>query len=147
MTKTVQIDISRLLPDVTDAHDACLVRLVSTLEAHKGVVGVHVVQGSSHRPQQLCIHYDTSEHSVDSALELTTALSETLQVRFGHLSARVASPSMACETVERLRGLAGVRSVESAADGFVHVEYSRDRTSEAAIRTVLDGIGANEDGA
>jgi nucleoside diphosphate kinase len=61
------------------------------------------------------------------------------------VTARLASRQRTCKAVERLRGLTGVRSVESAADGRLRIEYNRDRTSEAAIREVLCDVARDDD--
>ena len=140
MTDTMQLDLSRLLPDVTDVHDACLMRLISSLEAHQGIEGAHVVEGPAHAPSQLCVHYDAHMLPEGRVADLTAALSEALCIHFGHLTVRIASPRKTCEAVERLRGLSGIRSVEGEVDGWLRVEYNRDRTSEPAIRAVLRDV-------
>ncbi|MEX2399567.1 MAG: hypothetical protein WD423_02270 [Rhodothermales bacterium] len=144
MPNTLMLDVSELLPELTDVHDACLFRLVSTMESHAGITAVHVLQGPAHEPEQLCIHYDPEVLSSERAVELAEGLSDALQTRFGHLSVRLASVQAACRTVDRLRETAGVRSVESAPGGWVRVEYNRDRTSEAAIREALASVGEDE---
>ena len=146
MRNTFKLDVASLLPDVADVHDACLVRLISTLEAHDGIESVHVEQGPAHHPEQLCVHHDEERLPAGRVLELVTVLSETLRLRFGHMSAQFPSPVQACESFERLHGLSGVRSVECKGD-FLHIEYNRDSTSEAAIRTVLDNMWSKIDAA
>ena len=140
MTDTLQLDLSPLLPDVTDAHDACLVRLISTLEAHQGIGGVHILEGLGHAPIQLCVHHDASLLPAHRLADLVATLSETLHAHFGHLSVQLASSHYTCEATERLRRLSGVRSVESTADGHLRIEYNRDRTSAEAVREVLQDV-------
>ncbi len=145
MANILHFDLAHLLPDITDAHDDCLVRLISTLGAHQGIAGVHVVEGPTHIPLQLCIHYDAGELPASQVASLVTALSEPLRTRFGHVTARLISPQHLCKAVERLGGRAGVRSVATHADGSLRIEYNRDRTSEAKIRAVLSEVTHDDD--
>ena len=44
MTDRLKIDIPVILPDVADAADACVGRLITELKGHDGVSDVHVAQ-------------------------------------------------------------------------------------------------------
>ena len=68
------------------------------------------------------------------------AVSESLRTHFGHVHARTSSVGEACLAAERVRRVSGVRSVETTDDGGLHVEYNRDRTSEAAVRSAIEEV-------
>ena len=58
MTDKLELDIPVLLPQVPDAADACVGRLVSTLSAKPGVERAHVLPADGSTPAKLCIHFD-----------------------------------------------------------------------------------------
>lgn len=58
MTDKLDLDAPVLLPEVPDAADACVGRLVSTLSAKPGVDRAHVVAAEGATPARLCIHFD-----------------------------------------------------------------------------------------
>lgn len=143
MNNTLDLPLSDLLPDVEDAHDACLIRLVGTLESHDGVAHVHVVTGHGAAPTRLCLHLDPDVLSAVEARVLVDALAASLRSHFGHVHWQASADAQACAAAERLRHTPGVRAVDTTADGRLHVEYNRDRTSEAAVRAVLGGLAGH----
>ena len=58
MNDKLELDIPVLLPDLPDAADACLDRLVSTLSKREGVERAHVICLDGNTPAALCIHFD-----------------------------------------------------------------------------------------
>jgi len=52
MTDKFELDIPVLLPEVPDAADACVGRLVSTLSAKPGVERAHVLPADGNRPSR-----------------------------------------------------------------------------------------------
>jgi len=58
MAEKLRLDIPILLPDVPDAADACVTRLIGELKGRSGVESVHVRPASASGPAQLCVHYD-----------------------------------------------------------------------------------------
>lgn len=145
MTATLNLLLSDLLPDVDEAHDACVVRLVGTLESHDGVAHVHVVTGHGATPTRLCVHHDPAVLPAEQARALVDTLSDGLRSHFGHVRWRASRPGQACAAAERLRHVSGVRAVETTAEGLLHVEFNRDRTSEVAVRAVLDEVTGSDD--
>ena len=63
MNDKLELDIPVLLPDLPDAADACLDRLVSTLSKREGVERAHVICLDGNTPAALCIHFDAAGHA------------------------------------------------------------------------------------
>src|SRR3546814_17232758 len=61
MNDKLELDIPVLLPDLPDAADACLDRLVSTLSKREGVERAHVICLDGDTPAALCIHFDAAK--------------------------------------------------------------------------------------
>lgn len=55
--KKHKLDLELVLPNEGAGCDACVARLVDTVGATRGIVGVHVDRDDSLRPK-LCLHYD-----------------------------------------------------------------------------------------
>ncbi|WP_426258904.1 hypothetical protein [Sphingomonas sp. DC1600-2] len=55
MTEKLELDIPVLLPEVPDAVDACVGRLVSTLSAKRGVERAHVLPADGDTAAKLCM--------------------------------------------------------------------------------------------
>jgi hypothetical protein len=58
MIEKLRLDIPVLLPDVPDAADACVARLVGSLKGRAGVEQAHVVPAEAGAPAMLCVHFD-----------------------------------------------------------------------------------------
>ena len=61
MNDKLELDVPVLLPDLPDAADACLDRLVSTLSKREGVERAHVICLDGDTPAALCIHFDAAK--------------------------------------------------------------------------------------
>lgn len=42
----VQINLDLLLPEIPDERDACVQRIISTMQRHKGIGKAHLIPGS-----------------------------------------------------------------------------------------------------
>lgn len=84
MERTTRLDLPLLLPDVGDAQDACVERLVRLLERRAGVARVHVLRAGEREPgaaeaqppaaaPQLCLHYDPERLPLARVTELARA--------------------------------------------------------------------------
>ena len=87
---TLCLPFADVFPDVDEAHDPCVVRLVATLEAHDGIALAHVVTGPAGAPVRLCVHHDPAVAEADDVRDTVDALSESQRTHFGHVHARVA---------------------------------------------------------
>jgi hypothetical protein len=73
MAEILRLDIPILLPDVPDAADACVTRLIGELKGRSGVESVHVRPAFASGPAQLCIHYDAETLPLSRIRELVTS--------------------------------------------------------------------------
>ncbi|MFX5983822.1 hypothetical protein ABTE79_19305, partial [Acinetobacter baumannii] len=58
MIEKLRLDIPVLLPEVTDAADTCVTRLVGSLKGRPGIEEAHVVAAGADAPAMLCVHFD-----------------------------------------------------------------------------------------
>lgn len=140
MTKTLQLDIPLLLPDVADASDACVGRLIADLDGRSGIEQAHVVPARDDAPAQLCIHYDPDALPLPRIREIVQATGAAITERFGHVLwpvEGIGHQRRARTVGDRLRSLPGVIEAEANAAGLVRVEFDRVATSEQAIRQTL----------
>ena len=57
MEKT-KINLDIVLPDVPDEKDACVNRIITSLQYKRGIDKVHVVPEDENKKAPLCFHYD-----------------------------------------------------------------------------------------
>ena len=150
MPKTLRLDIPVLLPDVEDASDACVARLVSDLSAREGVEQAHVVAAANGQPARLCVHFDPEVLPLARVREIASAAGARITGRYGHLTwsvSGVCHERRARSVAETLLSTPGVMEARASAAGTVHVEFDREATSEDAIAAVLRGLGVRRTGA
>lgn len=139
MNDKLELDIPILLPDLPDAADACLDRLVSTLSAKGGVDRVHVINDAQ-MPVRLCIHFDAAKLPLPRLREMVRAAGAEITERYGHTIWQVSgiNHERRARTVsEALYALAGVVQVGATPGGTIRIEYNREQTTEAEIRATL----------
>lgn len=144
MTKTLQLDIPLVLPDLPDEADACVRRLTVHLAARPGVEKVHVVGREAGKPAMLCIHYDPDTLSLTRIRELAQAAGAAIAERYGHglwIVEGIGHQRRARTVSERLRALPGVLEAEANVTGLVRVEFDRSATSELPILSALAKLG------
>ena len=84
MNDKLELDIPVLLPDLPDAADACLDRLVSTLSKREGVERAHVICVDGDTPAALCIHFDAAKLPLPRLREMVRAAGAEITERYGH---------------------------------------------------------------
>lgn len=149
MTDKLQLDIPVLLPEVPDAADACVGRLVSTLSAKPGVVSAHVVAADGAAPAKLCVHFDAEALPLPRVREIVRAAGAEIGERYGHAvwQANGINHERRARTVsETLCAVPGVLQAHASAAGVVRVEFDRERVSESAIIETLSGLGVSRSG-
>lgn len=147
MTQKLQLDIPLILPDVTDASDACVGRLTSELSARPGIEQAHIVIPDGDSPALLCIHYDPDTVSLTRIREITLAAGAAITDRFGHLLWEVDGINYqrrARTVAERLRALPGVVEAEASVSGQLRVEFDRAQMSEQRIVGALSELGVRQ---
>lgn len=146
MIEKVRLDIPLLLPEVEDAADACVSRLVGTLRDRPGVTEAHVVPGEAGKPPELCIHFDRETVSLQRIRELAHAAGGELADRFGHVTGEIAGAvhqRRARTIAEQLRSVPGVIEADVNLSGHVRAEYDRSQTSAAKVAIAIRDAGAN----
>jgi len=140
MTDPLRIDIPLLLPEVTDAADRCVERLLSELSGREGVERVHVVPATESGPAQLCIHFDQSVLSLQRIRQLVEAAGAKIAEQFGHAAwtIEVAHARRARTLADLLRTIPGVLEANVSASGAARIEFDRSATSEEQIKRELE---------
>lgn len=170
MNRSTRLDLPLLLPDVTDARDACVARLVRLLETRSDIVSVHLVQPGDPLPAdeppleelrpaaspvpdvasgaQLCLHYDAERLSLAQIENLARLAGAQLTDRFAHevIPIHMVGAEDEDRRIEAsLRRLPGVTTAAVSLAGQVaRVEYDRRRISLATIHAELAALGAQE---
>ncbi|MFX6230335.1 hypothetical protein ABTF44_20280, partial [Acinetobacter baumannii] len=85
MTTKLRLDIPVLLPDVEDANDVCVRRLIDEIGTQAGVVNVHVRPPRGAGVSQLCVHYDTAQLPFGRIREIVTAAGAKVSERYAHV--------------------------------------------------------------
>lgn len=140
MTERTKLDLPVVLPDVPDAADACVARLLDRLKNRDGISDAHVVAAQDAQPAQLCIHYDPEALPLSRIRELATSAGAQITSRFGHalLDLPGATHQRHARLLgDRLRGLPGVIEAEVSAAGKARIEFDRDRITLHQIRGAL----------
>ena len=142
MPEKLRLDLPVLLPEVPDARDRCVRRLVGALEARPGVENVHVVDEET--PAKLCIHYDPALLPLSRIRTAAETAGAQIAAQYGHLllnAEGITRPRRARTVAARLTAVEGVVVAEASAAGRVRIEYERSRTNEAALLDALHGMG------
>lgn len=144
MTQTLQLDIPLVLPEVPDASDACVGRLLADLEGRDGVEKVHIISGDGETEAKLCIHYDPDTLPLSRIRDIAEAAGAAVTQRFGHSLWKVdgiGHQRRARTVTDSLRSLPGVLGADADAAGLVRVEFDRTQGSEQAILDALAKMG------
>ena len=143
MTEKLRVDLPILLPDVADAADGCVPRLVESLKAREGVIDAHLRPAEDDQPAQVCVHYESGTLSLDRIRKLVQAAGVEISGRYGHAVWQVDGiphARRARTVAERLRTLEGVVEADASAAGTVRVEFDRQRIDEPRILDALAGM-------
>jgi Cd2+/Zn2+-exporting ATPase len=153
--RTTRLDLPLLLPEVGDAQDACVDRLVRLLERRAGVARVHVLRAGEQEPggpapsaaPQLCLHYDPERLSLARVTELARTVGAEVTDQFGHVVLgfrAVGTEDDGRRIEERLRALPGVTSATvNYAAQMARVEFDRGLISRDGVeRALADVAGA-----
>jgi Cd2+/Zn2+-exporting ATPase len=144
MTEQVQLEIPLILPDILDANDACVARLIASLSGRPGIEKAHVVPAVADQPSLLCIHYDADTLSLSRIRDIVHAAGAAIAERYGHALwpvSGIGHQRKARTVSEQLRAMSGVLEADTNASGLVRVEFDRSITSENAIRDTLVAMG------
>ena len=135
-SQKLRLDLPLILPDVEDAEDRCVGRLIETLTGRSGIAEAHVIDRDGASPK-LCVHYDPAVISLTRMRELVHSTGAQLTSRYSHLMVQSESP-LEARTARRvaasLREVPGVLEADVGVSGAVRVEYDRSVVSEQELR-------------
>lgn len=138
--KKVQINLDLLLPEIPDERDACVQRIISVMENHKGIEKAHLIPGSEENKAQLCFHYDSDVISIEQVEQLAKEAGAKITEQYSHLLIEVESIREMMEADVRenqLRKLSGIADVSVSATGNIRVEFEQAKVGKQEI---LDAI-------
>lgn len=163
---TFRIDVPLVLPQVGDAQDGCVARLIAMLEDRAGVTHIHVTQQGKAFPNdvfarearlkspdsaelrdepQLCLHYDPDQLSLNTLVSLILESGAELRGAYGHATFAVnkgRSEGRSGYLLERLLSLPGVTQAEvSEKDGVARVEFALTETNREDIAQRIQRLG------
>ena len=142
-SKKLRLDLPLVLPDVSEAHDRCVLRLTDTLKGRNGIDEVHIVDIESGAPQ-LCVHYDPDSMTLGRVRELVKSVGAEISSQYAHLAFR-AKGSLLARTARRiadeLRRVPGVIEADVAASGSLRIEYDRSSVSQQELIEALGSLG------
>lgn len=142
-SKKLRLDLPLVLPDVSEAHDRCVLRLTDTLKGRNGIDEVHIVDIESGAPQ-LCVHYDPDSMTLGRVRELVQSVGAEISSQYAHLAFR-ANGSLLARTARRiaeeLRRVPGVIEADVAASGSLRIEYDRSKVSQQELIEALGSLG------
>jgi len=143
MEKT-RIDLDILLPEVPNERDQCVDRIIKSLEYKRGIDKVHVVPEGGNKKAQLCLHYDPTAISINKIEQLAEKAGAEITEHFGHVLVDVSGvrhPRHARIIEARLRRQKGVQNVSVSGNGFIQLEFNKERTSEENIVQQIKRVG------
>ena len=139
-----------MLPEVPDAHDACVGRLEALIGQGRGISRAHTVSDDGDETPSLCLHYDPAVVTLAQVERLARAAGARVTERFGHavIPLRLVGGEDAARRFEAaLTHMDGVlvASVSLPAQA-ARVEFDRERTSLERIEETLRELGAGTPG-
>lgn len=141
--KKLEIEIQLLLPGVEEQDDACLGRLESALQSHKGLRYTHIKK--DRQPVTLCLHYDPNITSIEHIRRVAEQAGAKIMTRYRH--EYLAVEGMDCSDcvlviehgVGRMDGVLNVSA--NYATQNVRVEYDTQKTGRSEIEKRLRSMG------
>lgn len=151
--KKLEIEIPVVLPEVPDEKDACVKKLIDSLQGKEGIEKVHVKEKTDDGMPELCFHYDPEVISIDRVRSLAMQSGAELSKKFAHRLIEVEGIRHirhARRIEHMLQARAGVLEVSVSASGMVRVEFDTGRVREEQIvdslkQRGLEIISANVD--
>ncbi len=143
MTEKLRLDLPLVLPDISNAADACVARLLDDLRGRDGIAEAHVrtIEG---KPAELCVHYDSDIIPLPRIRALVSQSGASLTERYGHIAWEVEGITherRARTIADRLGRLPGVLEAHASGSGMIALEFDRNATSESAIRQAMNQMG------
>jgi Cd2+/Zn2+-exporting ATPase len=140
----IKIDLDIVLPDIPDAKDECVQRIIAATKKRKGIEKVHVVPETTTSKAKLCFHYNPEEISIDEVQHLAEEAGAKITERYGHLLLEVKGIRHVrhARVIEiDLQDRKGILSVSVSASGWINIEFDHHETTPAKIYGYLNKIG------
>lgn len=141
--KVVEIAVPLLLPGQKDC-EACIDRLQTRLQAHKGIIHTHL--HTDHEPVDLCIHYDPNLVSLAAVKRIAETAGAELRNGYQHeeipftgLNTADAGITLAHE-VESMEGM--LHASVSYAAGLTFVAYDKKVLTLEQVQRTMQRLGA-----
>jgi Cd2+/Zn2+-exporting ATPase len=147
--KKHKVEIEVVLPAEASACDACIERLLQSLQGKPGLQGAHIDRTDEARPR-LCLHYDPAALPLKEVDNLVKVAGGRLQSRFEHVSVPVTG--LRHERQARLIEAAIARhpGVLHTTVGFgasrLHVEFDPQKTNRQAVLNAAAKAGLRTHG-
>jgi len=135
MEKT-RIQLHILLPEIPNERDACVQRIIQSLEYKKGIDKVHVIPEDGDKKAELCFHYDPSIVSITKVEQLAKKAGAAITGQYGHLLVEVTGvrqPRHARILEAEIGGKDGILNVSVSGTGFIQLEFNKEKISKTAI--------------
>ncbi len=141
--KTIELEISTLLPEIEDDADECLIRLRDRLRERKGILHAHLEREKD--PSCLCIHFDPNLISLDTVRQTAKKAGAAITGRYRHERIPFEGMDRADEApivrraLERLPGM--MHAQVNYAAGLIFVAYDTTVLTPEKIAETLRGLG------
>ncbi|AWO01103.1 heavy metal translocating P-type ATPase [Chitinophaga alhagiae] len=140
----LKINIDLVLPDIPDEKDACVQRIITTLQGRPGIDKVHVIPGTANTKPQLCFHYNPDVITLAHVQKMAEQAGAGITRRYGHLLLEVEGIRHQRQTrlieTALLRNK-GVLSVAVSGAGSIMIEFDNEITSEEKIEALIKKEG------
>ena len=139
----LRLNLPLILPEVADAADRCVARLIESLSGRPGISEAHVVGADTGSPQ-LCVHYDPDTLALGRVREIVESTGAQIAAQFAHLVAWADAPMharAARSLAQSLRDVPGVIEADAAASGAIRIEYDRTVLEEPVLLGRLAALG------
>jgi Cd2+/Zn2+-exporting ATPase len=150
MIRTLRLDLSDVLPELTDPSDPCIGRLARELCSCRGILGAHVITPVASGRPRLCVHFDPAAASEAEVTRRLNDAAARVHGQVGHLvlPIRVVAVEDAGRRVERqLKDIEGVIGASaSLAAQRVRVEFDRSRTDADRVRSAVRRLKLDANG-
>ena len=146
MARTIELELSPLLPDIPSETDHCIARLQSLLSSRIGVHEVAILPSTKDASARLAISYDADRLTVPRIKELAHVAGAEISERYGHVvwqADGINSTRRAQTVVDLLASKPGILEANADASGRFIAEYDRQLTDEPTIVGELKNLGVS----
>ncbi|SIO01298.1 heavy metal translocating P-type ATPase [Chitinophaga niabensis] len=124
----IKIDLDLLLPEIPDERDACVQRIITMMQNHKGIAKAHLLPGNEKDEAKLCFHFDPDQISLEQIQAYAREAGAAITRQYGHLMVEVEKirEMMEAGVVEgQLKKVPALVDVSVSATGNIRIEYDQ----------------------